>query len=80
LAKNVRRALQGVLQKVGLKSGTAGILKNTVELFPKQDEVDVGKYGNLIALPFARASVALSENDLLPIEKAAFHPYVDSHL
>lgn len=43
-----------------------------IEIFPKQDSVSKGGYGNLVALPFARKSVPLDDSfDPLPKEKAA---------
>jgi len=45
-----------------LKEGNNGSLKNGyVEVFPKQDKVDIGRYGSLIALPLARESEPLDD-------------------
>ena len=42
-----------------------------VEVFPKEDRVALGKYGHLLALPFARESLPLDENfEPLPKEQA----------
>lgn len=65
-AANVRRVQKKVLAKIGLRSGTAGIVDGTVEIYPKQDEILDGQKGNCIALPFARQSVPL-DNDLNPV-------------
>ena len=64
-AAAVRTCLQTALAFAGLKDGTAGIDKREVEIFPKQDRVPDGRYGNLVALPFARESVPLN-GDLQP--------------
>lgn len=57
----VRQAMFGVLSTVGLKSGAGGIAKGQVEVFPKQDEVAVGEYGNQFILPLAGKSEPLDE-------------------
>lgn len=58
-AAALRAKLRAVLGRHGLKSGTAGVEKDEVEIFPKQDRVAIGGLGNLIALPLARQSVLL---------------------
>ena len=68
-AWRVRRFLGGVLDKLGLKSGDGSLARGEVEIFPKQDRVR--NYGNLVALPFARASVPLNpEMEPQPIDEA----------
>lgn len=64
---SVREFLRGVLEGVGLKSGAGGLVKSEVEVFPKQNEVKAGGYGNQFVLPLAGASVPLElwEGDTL---------------
>lgn len=58
-AYSVRAFLRGVLESCGLKSGTKGVAFNEVEIFPRQDSVAVGGFGNQLILPFAGKSVPL---------------------
>jgi hypothetical protein len=67
-ARYVRHHLGNLLSSVGLRDGTGGVVKGEVEVFPKQDRVEAGAYGNLIALPGARASVPLNDDTLEPID------------
>ena len=55
-ARSVRRWLSGVLESVGLAVGTGGVGAKQVELFPKQDIVPRGGYGNQVILPLAGKS------------------------
>lgn len=64
----VRHLLRRLLTSLGLRDGAGGVARREVEVFPKQDRVEAGKYGNLIALPGARASVPLDDATLEPIE------------
>lgn len=59
-AYSVRQFLRGVLESVGLRDGAGGVDANRVEIFPKQNEVGVGKFGNQFILPGSRASVPLA--------------------
>src|SRR5574341_1011542 len=63
-AYSVREWLRGVLQACGLKSGTRGVVNGEVEIFPKQDEVPLGGFGNQFILPLAGASEPLEYDDL----------------
>ncbi|MDP4027009.1 DUF5906 domain-containing protein [Methylobacterium sp. NEAU 140] len=65
-AAKVRSFLHFVLGSCGLKDGPSGIGTGAVEVFPRQDNVKAGDYGNLIGLPFARKSVPL-DDDLQPL-------------
>jgi len=67
-ARYVRHLLRNLLASIGLRDGTGGVAKGEVEVFPKQDRVEPGKIGNLIALPGARASVLLDEMTFEPVE------------
>jgi hypothetical protein len=55
-ARSVRRWLNTVLESVGLTVGTGGVGARQVEIFPKQDIVPVGGYGNQVILPLAGKS------------------------
>jgi len=69
--RKLRRLARNILAKIEifidgkitpLKEGNNGSLKNGyVEVFPKQDKVDIGRYGSLIALPLARESEPLDD-------------------
>lgn len=67
-ARYVRHVMRNILAAVGMRDGTGGVAKGEVEVFPKQDRVDPGKFGSLIALPGARASVPLDCHTLEPVE------------
>lgn len=68
----LRHVVVGCRLKVaeGANSAAGGMQAGVVEMFPKQDNVKVGDYGNLIALPFGRKSVPLSD-DLEPLSRDA---------
>lgn len=57
---SVRAWLREVLESCGLRSGTGGVVKGEVEIFPRQDSVAAGKFGNQFVLPLAGASVPLA--------------------
>lgn len=63
-ARLVRHLLRTILASAGLKEGATGVKLGTAEIFPKQDRVEEGGLGNLIALPGARASVPLLSDTL----------------
>ena len=75
-AAKVRSFLRHVVVGCGLNvaegsnSAAGGMQAGVVEMFPKQDNVKVGDYGNLIALPFGRESVPLGD-DLEPLSRDA---------
>ena len=79
-AKDVRGMLASVAEHAGFRNGTAGVAKGEVEIFPKQDDVPVGKFGNLIALPLSRSSRLLAGPDLTPISNEEFRPPVFSNV
>jgi hypothetical protein len=60
-ARELRRVMQDVVTSVGFAEGDGGVAKNQIEVFPKQDQVPVDGYGNLVALPLARKSTLLDE-------------------
>jgi Family of unknown function (DUF5906)/Primase C terminal 2 (PriCT-2) len=55
-ARAVRAFFKKILARCGLKEGASGVEEKQAEIFPRQDGVNEGGYGNLIALPFARES------------------------
>ncbi|MGE4074913.1 MAG: hypothetical protein AB7F22_05140 [Reyranella sp.] len=58
-AYSVRQFLKGVLESVGLKDGARGVVNGEVEVFPRQDAVSAGGFGNQFIMPLAGASVPL---------------------
>jgi hypothetical protein len=60
-AYSVRTMLCTVLESMGLKSGTGGVAKGQVEVFPKQDSVALGSYGSMFILPGSGESEFLGE-------------------
>ena len=60
-AYSVREALREVLEMAALRPGTKGVAAGEVEVFPKQDAVGAGEYGNQFILPLAGASVPLDD-------------------
>lgn len=67
-ARFVRHLLRTVLASAGLNEGTSGVTSGTAEIYPRQDRVEGGGLGSLIALPGARASVPLSPDALEPVD------------
>ncbi len=64
---SVRAFLGKVLVACGLKPGTKGVKDGEVEVFPRQNEVAVGKLGNMFVLPLANLSVPLNLSDDEPL-------------
>jgi hypothetical protein len=58
-AYSVRQALTDVLGGLGLKNGAKGVSRGEVEVFPKQNAVGVGEFGNQFILPLAGKSEPL---------------------
>ena len=58
-ARDVRRWMAGVLAGLGMRIGTRGVERGEVEVFPKQDRVPEGGFGNQFILPLAGASELL---------------------
>lgn len=63
-AYSVRQFLKGVLQDCGLHDGSGGLKDGQAEVFPKQDHVADGKFGNMFVLPLANQSELLEHDDL----------------
>ena len=61
-AKLMKAFLRHLVSTCGYKHGTKGVLDAEVEVFPKNDHVREGSFGNLVALPYARESVPLDIN------------------
>lgn len=75
MASAVRALADEILAASGLRSGNSGgVDKGFVEIYPKQNRVEEGKLGNLIALPLARASLYLNPEAFQPIETGDFTP------
>ena len=71
-AYSVRQTLRGVLESIGLRDGTGGLVKGEVEVFPKQDNVPVGGRGNQFILPLAgKSEPLLPMADYEPMGKEA---------
>lgn len=62
-AYSVRQFMKGVLESAGLHSGSGGLIKKQVEIFPKQDNIVEGKFGNQFILPLAGKSLPLQLED-----------------
>lgn len=58
-ARSVRQFLADILATTGYAPGTRGVSNNEVEVFPKQDSIPFGGYGNMVVLPLAGQSVPL---------------------
>lgn len=58
-AYSVRQCMAEVLVACGLKSGTGGVERGEVEIFPKQNAVPLDGFGNQFILPLAGDSVPL---------------------
>lgn len=59
-AFSVRELLRAALGTCGLTSGTGGVAKAEVEIFPKQDAVPLDGFGNMFVLPFSGKSERLA--------------------
>lgn len=60
-AFSVRVMLKDVLVALGYESGTGGVAKKQIEIFPKQDRVEVGSFGSMFILPGSGRSEYLGE-------------------
>ena len=58
-AYSVRELMRQLLKRLDLRSGTKGVKHGEVEIFPKQDRVELGEYGSMFILPFAGKSEVL---------------------
>lgn len=80
-AFSVREYIKQGLQSHGFKPGTAGLTKGEIELFPKQDHVPVGGYGNQVWLPLGGKSAYLRSNEfvddtLRPVSPESYGPEI----
>lgn len=60
-AHSVRALLAKIAEGCNLRPGTKGLEHGEVEVFPKQDRVEPGGYGNMAWLPFNSESQLLDE-------------------
>lgn len=58
-AYSVRETLKTCLGDLGYKNGTAGVAEKQIEIFPKQDCVPQGGFGNQFILPLFNKSMPL---------------------
>jgi predicted P-loop ATPase len=75
-ARSVRQMLKDVLAVLGFKDGAGGVAKGEIEIFPKQDRVNLGQYGSYFFLPAAFESVPLDDFTFEPLGKEAIPDYV----
>lgn len=75
-AHSVRKEMGRLLAENGLSNGTKGVSCGEVEIFPKQDQVRQGGFGNMIILPLANKSVPLDPDTLedLPVDHPVAWP------
>jgi hypothetical protein len=69
-AYSVRTLLRDVLGNLDMTSGTGGVLRNQVEIFPKQDHVPEHGAGSMFILPLAGKSEALDPDTMDTIKAA----------
>jgi hypothetical protein len=62
---SVREFMRDVLRVCGLKDGAGGVSAGAVEVYPKQDSVKVGGWGNQFVLPLAGKSLPLMLEETL---------------
>ncbi len=70
-AYSVRQFMRGVLSDHDLYDGPGGLAKGAVEVFPKQNKVVVGKFGNQVWLPLAGKSNPLAPESLMDLPRQA---------
>jgi hypothetical protein len=58
-AYSVRQFLIGLLSDLGYKNGTGGVAAKAIEVFPKQDSIAAGRFGNMFILPLSGKSEPL---------------------
>lgn len=63
-AYSVRVAMREALATINFTDGTAGVSNNQIEVYPRQNEVKEGRYGNQVWLPLARNSVPLDTSGM----------------
>lgn len=69
-AYSVRGLLEKALNNIGFKNGTKGVSQKQIEIFPKQDSVRVGGFGNQFILPLAGKSLPLNPLTFEPLDKS----------
>jgi len=69
-AYSVREFLRKAIEPLGFKPGAKGVAHGQIEIFPKQDKVEMGRAGNQFILPLAGQSVPLDPLfDFDPLER-----------
>lgn len=79
-ARQVRQLMRIIAAKCDLRDGAAGLAEGEVEIFPKQDFVPDGGLGNLVALPLALRSAALTPDASSEIARTSYQPPSDAAL
>ncbi|MEJ8811413.1 VapE domain-containing protein [Variovorax ureilyticus] len=69
-AYSVREAMAGHLAAIGFAEGAGGVASRQIEVFPKQNEISAGGFGNQFILPLAGKSVPL-DTDMMPLPREA---------
>ena len=74
-ARSVRLLLKDILKSCGYADGAGGVADHEVEVFPKQDRVALGAYGNYFFIPGAGQSDPLDDLTLEGLGKSAIVGY-----
>jgi hypothetical protein len=74
-ARDVRLLMADLLAKAGLKNGAKGLVQGQVEIFPKQDKVGAGEWGNMFILPLAGKSVPLDPFTFEPLARTDYFEF-----
>lgn len=73
-AHSVREFLRHIIESCGFSSGTKGVARGEIEIFPKQDKIPAGGVGNMFLLPLAAKSAPidfqLCDFEVMPPEYA----------
>jgi predicted P-loop ATPase len=72
-AYSVRSFLRSALASAGFSDGAGGVAQGKVEVFPKQNAVAEGKFGNMFILPLGGKSVPLEASTLDDLDKSNAH-------
>jgi len=74
-ARSVRLELRSILQSCGFSDGDGGVSDKQVEVFPKQDRVALGAYGNFFYIPGAGKSEPLDPSSFAGLGRSAIVGY-----
>jgi predicted P-loop ATPase len=72
-AYSIRSFLRSALASAGFSEGLGGVAQGEVEVFPKQNAVPEGKFGNMFILPLGGKSVPLEGSTLDDLDKSNAH-------